>query len=220
MPRDLSRNDPGCFLFGTNAMHKRKKTIVGPFEWYWKNVSERVWEQTGPGSACRGCACQLLFIPVSFFLLFPFVTQTPSCFLKIHSSVAQLFCRGWSVTCFIRGNVRSCNVVSYAAHTQQWGLICLCWPVGGSSVGEEQLWRHLQPDNMSLGFRLLFSASEDYFLLLLSYLFYSFLFWSSLIFLSSSLWGITSCIVFLEVGRIHDLVKYGLRTGNRRGMNG
>lgn len=143
-------------------------------------------------------------------------------FLKIHSSVAQLLCRGWSVTCFIREYVRSCNVVSYAAHTQQWGLICLCWPVGGSSAGEEQLWRHLQPDNVSPGFLLLFSASEDYFLQLLSYLFSSFF----LSFLEQSYFFVPFSLrnyqlySFLEVGRIHDLVKYGLRTGNRRGMNG
>lgn len=53
-------------------------------------MSERVWEQTGPGSACRSCVCQLVLIPPSFFLLFPFETPTPSRFLKIRGRAAQL----------------------------------------------------------------------------------------------------------------------------------
>lgn len=161
-------------------------------------MSERVWEQTGPRSACRSRVCQLVFfLFLSSFFCFPSRLHRPPCVFKIHSSAAQLFCRSWSVACRIRGYACNCHVVIYAYAAVRSNLSVL-----------EQLWRHLQCDRV-----LLFFAPEDYFLLLLS-----FLFWSSLIILFS-LWICQLCGV-LEVGSIRDLVKHGLRTGNRRGMNG
>ena len=137
-------------------------------------MSERVWEQTGPGSACRSRVCQLVFIPPSLSLLSPFETQTSSTFL---SWAAQLFCRRWIVAWFIRGYVYICNTVCCAAHV---------WTVGGGlSSGTVHRNSCDEICSLVLGFLLLYSAADKRLptTTFSSFLvFFLFLLWSSLIF--------------------------------------
>ena len=160
-------------------------------------MSESFWEQTGPGSACRCCVCcQLIFIPLSFFHLFPFKTPIPSCFLKIHSLATQLFGHGLmlhalsesvtvmsSVMLLIHSGVNRSerSKLSVPACEKDWSRS------RGAAVTTFTV--------CETGFYLLSFEAEDYFLLLLSYLFLVFsgaVFFFVLLFL----WGVTSCIVF------------------------
>lgn len=162
-------------------------------------------------------ASSFLFLPHSFSC-FPFETRTSSMFLRW---AAQLFCRRRTVAWFIRGYVHICNTVCRAAHVCAGLCVCVC-VLGGifRDCSEEQLWRNSQSGTrFPSAFLRCRQTTSHYYFFIFSRLFFFFFCGAVLFFVLSPL-RIYQLYSVLEFGRIHDLVKNGLRTGNRRGMNG